>query len=211
MDQVEVRASAMRSPIEALPSLILERICDYLDDESASRRSLRAFTLTSRCCRAAAEAQQFSQVELKILHAEELEGSLRRWNEELIGGRNRHVRRLKISWAKTAEEEKKGLSREDEDKDDVNWNPRPYFHMHAFCRPTKGSIYGSGVGTLTDHPENWAPLGQFIAQFSGLQDMIWAAGWNIPLSVLSAVSEKGCRLHMHSFRLPSLVYHRDNI
>ena len=202
----------MTSLIETLPLLVLERICEYLDDQSRTRNSLRAFSWASRSCYAATAAQRLSQIELKVRDPEELEGSLSRWNELLTDGRNCHVVRLKISWVLTAGERKASLVREDEELDDptAGWNFRPYFHMHNFCRPSKVSILGSSGGTLKEHPKDWEPLGQFIRQFSGLRDLIWAAGWYIPPSVLAAVSEQACRLHHHNFELPSLIQDRDN-
>jgi hypothetical protein len=205
------------SSLETLPLFVLERICEYLDDDSKKRRSLRAFSLTSRCCCAAAEAQRFCQIKLKILAPEELESGLRRCTEALNpGGRHRHVRRLKVSWAMREEERrKKGLPRQDEeidedDDDDDDWNIRHYFDMYNFCRPSKGCMEGSEGGSITDRPEAWMSLGRSISQLPGLQDLVWAYGSHVPRSVLSAVSARGCRLHMHCFRLGSLVQLRDS-
>jgi hypothetical protein len=209
------------SPLEKLPLLILERICEYLDDDSERRRSLWAFSLTSSCCCAAAVAQRFCQIQLKIHAPEELDSSLKRWTEVLTpDGRHRHVRRFKVSWATTEEEErrKKGLSRQDEEaddeegeeNDDANSNLRHYFDTHNFCRPSKSCLQGSGGGSITDHPEAWVSLSRFISQLSGLQDLVWAYGSHIPQSVLSVVSARGSRLHMHCFHLSSLVQQRDN-
>ncbi|PVH73018.1 hypothetical protein DL98DRAFT_59481 [Cadophora sp. DSE1049] len=203
--------------LETLPLLVLERICQYLEDESPKQRALLAFSLTSKSCRAAAETQWFSQIEIRVRDPNELQTTLRRWNDILAGELHRHVRRLKISW-KLTEEEKSELLRggedfdEDLEEDDISrsgWNVRPYFHMHTFLRPSKESL-GRGRGTLAEHPENWAHLGQFVNQFSGLRDLVWAAGQRIPPSVLSAISERGCRLHHHNFSLPSLIQTRDD-
>jgi hypothetical protein len=71
-------------------------------------------------------------------------------------------------------------------------------------------LQGSGGGSITDHPEAWVSLSRFISQLSGLQDLVWAYESHIPQSVLSVVSARGCRLHMHCFHLSSLVQQRDN-
>jgi hypothetical protein len=93
--------------LETLPLLVLERICQYLDDDSEKRHSLWAFSLTSRCCCAAAAAQRFCQIQLKIPAPDELESGLRRWTEVLNpGDRHRHVRRLKVLRV-TMEEERR--------------------------------------------------------------------------------------------------------
>ena len=108
----------MTSLIENLPLLVSERICEYLDDETATRPSLRAFSLASQSCHAATAAQRLSQIELRIRDPEELESNLRRWNEALIDGRNHYVRRLRISWDLTAEERKTFSARKDEELDE---------------------------------------------------------------------------------------------
>lgn len=137
----------MTSPVESLPVLILERVCEYLDDQSATRQSLRAFALTSRCLHAAAAAQRFSQLEIWVRDPDDLESSLKRWKEVLTDGRHRHVRRLKISWGSTAEERARSPPRQHENLDidgypTSGWNVRPYFHMHNFCRPSEASMQG---------------------------------------------------------------------
>ncbi|KAH7377546.1 hypothetical protein BKA64DRAFT_688347 [Cadophora sp. MPI-SDFR-AT-0126] len=134
----------------------------------------------------------------------------------LAGERNRHVRRLKISW-KLTNPEKNTSSMNDEDLDGdlgedyttrSGWSVCPYFHLHNFLRPTAESV--SCRGTLAEPPEDWTPPGLFVSQFSGLRDLVWVAGQRCPPSVLSAVSGKGCRLHHHHFSLPSLIQSRDD-
>ena len=68
-----------------------------------------------------------------------------------------------------------------------------------------------GSARLREHPEYWATLGEFVNQFPGLQDLIWAAGGQIPPSVIAAVFERKCRLHHHNFVLRSLVYNRNDV
>lgn len=197
-----------QSPLETLPLLVLERICEYLDDESVTRRDLHAFSTTNKHCYAVSTAQLFSQIELKIRDPEELESSLQQWNSVLKHGRNRHVRRLKISWDLAKNESRISSRMEDEEFDDDGyptggWNVRPYFAMHSFCRPLESSMEGNGGGRIAgiDDPGLWASLGEFVRQFSVLRDLVWVAGWYIPPSVLSAILEIGCRLHHHNFQL----------
>lgn len=113
-------ASPTASPIEALPLLILERICEYLDDDlgNSPRRALWAFTLTSKRCCAAAVRQRFCQIPLDITE-EKLDKCLTRWTGILsVDGRYRYVRRLKVSLAEH-QRQKKELQDEEanEDKD----------------------------------------------------------------------------------------------
>lgn len=211
-------AGSTISLLESLPLLVLERICGYLDnDESGKRRSLRAFSLTSRCCCAATVARRFCQIQLKIHDPEELGSGLRLLNEVLnLDGRHRYVRRLKVSWAMADDERRReGLPRQDdetdEDEKDNDWNTTHYFDMHYFCRPSKTCMEEGGIDSITQYPEaTWMPLASFISQLPALQDLVWAFGSHMPQSVLSAVSARSCRLHMHCFRLRSLIQLRDS-
>ena len=91
--------------------------------------------------------------------------------------RHRHVRRFKVSRAITDDERrKKGFSRqeeeaydeEDEENDNASSNLRHYFDTHNFCRPSENCLQSSRGGSITDHPEAWVPLSDFISQLSGL-------------------------------------------
>ncbi|MAD82251.1 MAG: hypothetical protein CL912_04750 [Deltaproteobacteria bacterium] len=102
-----------------------------------------------------------------------------------------------ISWDMT-EQEKSWLPRNCEDLDADSADDemrisgmivRPYFHLHDFLRPSQETL-DSPPGTLAEHPEDWKTLGHFVTQFSGLRDLVWAAGLRIPPSVLSAISEE---------------------
>lgn len=205
----------MPSAIETLPLVLLERVCENLDNGSSG--SLLAFSLTSRSCCIAATAQRCSQIEIQILDPQDLIKSLRRWNASLSSGRHRHVRRLKISTLATTETKIRGankrpraedLREEDHDK----WTRRQFFQMHDFCRPSEDSLQVAESYIQDPYSESWAPLGTFVRQLSGLQDLVWEAGSCIPPSVLSALPQTAlrCRLHVHKFELPSLIQERDN-
>ncbi|KAG4422294.1 hypothetical protein IFR04_004560 [Cadophora malorum] len=216
---MEISIASPISPLERLPVLVLNRICEYIDDESASRQNLQAFSRTSRSLHTAADVRRYSQIELLIRDQDKLKGILKRWNEVLTDGRHRHVRRLKISWAldpNSALGKGRASESPDEELDEDGYrvggfNVRPYFHMHNFCRPSEDSMRGNGGARLREHPEYWATLGEFVNQFPGLQDFIWAAGGQIPPSVIAAVFERKCRLHHHNFVLGSLVYDRNDV
>lgn len=211
------------APLETLPLIVLERICEFLaqcDDDSEKRRSLWAFSLTSRSCCAVAAALRFCQIQLKVPAPDELKYDLRRWTEVLsTDGRHRYVRRLKVLRV-MAEEERRiyGLERpsapvgeqdeEGEGEEKNDWNTRDYFDMHDFCRPSKSSME-CREGSMGDHLEAWQPLVHFIRQLPALEDLVWACGSRMPRYILSAVHSIGCRLHMHCFHLSSLVQHRD--
>lgn len=147
-------ATSTAFPLETLPLLVLERICDYLDNDSEKRHSLWAFSLTSRCCCAAAAAQRFCQIQLNILAPNALESSLKRWTDVLNSdGRYRLVRPLKVSRAMT-ERERWKQERQDEEveDDDGDWNMRYYFDMPDFYRPSKACMEGSEGGSILGYP-----------------------------------------------------------
>ena len=133
-----------------------------------------------------------------------------------MGGKHRHVRRLKISDFMTAEDEdiavKMGQHRQEEnmyeEKSD-EWINRHYFHVHDFCRPSHEDMWYGACSIQEPHSESWNLLAHFIGTFTGLRDLVWAAGWCIPPSVLPVSAERRIRLHVHHFYLPSLVQERD--
>ncbi|KAH9213132.1 hypothetical protein DL95DRAFT_390722, partial [Leptodontidium sp. 2 PMI_412] len=77
---MEFLIASPNSPLERLPVLVLDRICEYIDDESASRQNVRAFSRTSRSLHTAADVRCYSQIELLIHDPDKLEGTLKRWN-----------------------------------------------------------------------------------------------------------------------------------
>ena len=83
--------SSPNSPLERLPVLVLDRICECIDDESATPQNLQAFFRTSRSLRTAADVRRYSQIEFLVRDPDRLEGTLKRWNEVLTDGRQRHV------------------------------------------------------------------------------------------------------------------------
>ncbi len=134
-----------------------------------------------------------------------MESSLERWTKVLSpDARYRYVRRLKIVGGRS--EEQRHIPEAKGDKDEQqDWRIRDYFDMHKFCRPSKSSVEHSGVRIL-DRPG--ASLAHFINRLPALEDLIWGCDSHLPRSILSVVHERGCRLHMHSFRLGSLVQSR---
>ncbi len=203
--------------LETLPTLVLGRICDYLGDDPENRHSLWAFSLTSRKCCAAAAAQRFCQIQVKIRVPDELESLLRQWNALLSpDDRHCHVQRLKVLKVTTKGEQQQHersqtQDREaDDDENNYDWHMRYSLDVHDFCRPSKSSMKCWGGNNRTDNSKAWLPLSHFIRQLPALKDLVWACGSNLPLSVLSAVHDRGCRLHMHQFHLFSLVQSRNN-
>jgi len=197
-------AATTVSPLESLPLLALERICEYLDDNFDRRQSLWAFSLASRSCCAIAATHRFCQVTLEIGGENGLESLERQWTAILDpDARYRHVRRLKISCAA-----EKVDSRSDY-VEDMDWHTQHYFDVDDFCRPSAAVLPPPATGEIhlqaVSYPEDWSILARFLGRLTGLKDLVWSSGSRIPPSVLAAVHSRGCRLHMHRFRLSSLV------
>lgn len=94
-------------------------------------------------------------------------------------------------------------------------NIQDYFEMHDFCKPSKSGIklWEDGMPLLHDEDftEAWQPLAEFIGQLAGLQDLVWAYSARLPRCILSVSDAMICRLHMHRFRLRSLIQHHDHL
>jgi hypothetical protein len=126
------------------------------------------------------------------------------------------VRRLKVLKVRTEGEQQRyeryqTQDREaDDDENNYNWHIRYSFDVHDFCRPSEFSMECWGWDNMTDHSKAWLPLSHFIRQLPALKDLVWACGSHLPPSVLSAIHDRGCRLHMHHFHLLSLIQSRDN-
>jgi hypothetical protein len=84
---------ALSSPLEILPLLALEFICEFLATCDSRRRSLFAFSLTSKRCCEVAVRQRFESIHFAVENAQQLEEVLARWKEILNTGlRTRLVR-----------------------------------------------------------------------------------------------------------------------
>ncbi len=201
----------MSSQFEQLPWLVLSRICELLDTDAddgthadnQNRTDLWSFSLTSKQCCAVAAGQRFSQVRVVADNTDELVRGLERCVEMLDrddGGRFRHVRRLKI------------IPSDQVEPDDYVWDKLRHApslgDMHRFCcPPTKGFWHGAApsLGSAAGEDEPWLVLARFIGRFPALRDIAWGFR-NMPRPILAAIhAAGGCRLHMHRFRLDSLV------
>ncbi|EPE34692.1 hypothetical protein GLAREA_10386 [Glarea lozoyensis ATCC 20868] len=203
----------MALTLESLDLLVLERICEYLDSETDTRRDLWAFSLTSRCCYTASAIQRLCQIKLNIPSPDQCQSELSRWDEILNADRgHRHVRRLKVT-NELRNRTNGGPMKEDgkPDNDITGWRDCSFFDVQDFCHPPKDLKRGSGQwGDDASKSEAWVPLAHFIQQLSGLQDLVWSYGYCMPAQILFAIASLGCRLHMHEFRLWSLIQPRDS-
>lgn len=202
--------------LETLPLLILENICEHLGDKLEKRRSLLAFSLTSRCCRAAAATGLFRQIHLKIGPPEEIESKVQQWTAILqTNSGHRYVRQLKVSYATTKEDRSaEGMSGQDEEhdpyEDRVDWELRFQSSAASFLLPSNSRMGLSGSGPIIDQSRVWMPLCHFIHTLPGLQDLVWAYNHIAP-TVLNAIHTKGCRLHLHYCHPRSLIQPRGSL
>ncbi|KAK3901297.1 hypothetical protein C8A05DRAFT_35017 [Staphylotrichum tortipilum] len=206
----------MSSKLEQLPWLVLNRICEYLDEDSddavylASQihTDLWSFSLASRQCCAVAASQRFIQVRVTAAaNGGDLVRALAECADMLDrdGGRYQHVRRLKIV---PPDEATRVLH--------YGWHDHGYApaleDMHRFCHPSMrwhGGLYAPMMQSDTDEP--WLVLADFIGRFPALRDFVWGF-LTIPPPVLAAVhAAAGCRLHMHGFWLGSVQVERGGV
>jgi len=196
--------------LATLPLLVLEKICEYLDDytEDRRRKSLQAFSLTCRACCAAATPQLFCQITLEITSSlprshSGIGLSLKRCAAVLGPAKlYRHVRRLKI-----ARDSKVEGSPPDDDWADGDSQP---FDMHDFCQPRSTFVGRHWPANTPSYSERaWRPLARFITKLPALQDLVWACGSDLPRCILNAVHDRKCRLHMHYFHPRSLIRLRE--
>jgi hypothetical protein len=192
-----------------LPSLVLERICEYLgDDFDRKRSSLWAFSLASRACYYAAIPERFSQVLLYVpggdMCDDDMHILLERWNRWLKPeSRYRHVRHLKVSRTRSGPRDPMHYIYDySMDGDFEDWRMQGSFDLHNFCSPSTSSI--QHLPATTDDPHAWVSLARFIGQLPGLQDLVWACSISLPPPILDAVRNRGCRLHLHQFLVTGL-------
>ncbi|KAF3491783.1 uncharacterized protein GIQ15_01300 [Arthroderma uncinatum] len=201
-----------RSPLERLPLLVLDLVCEYLADIDSKRRSLFAFSLTSKTCCDAAAVQRFRHVYIEYQGWKKLKCDLERWNEILnVKRRVRYVRKVEVAnereprfskvikykTALTAEK----VSEEEAEIGGVRWQT-PEITVYPLM--LNSWILTEKEREKTD--EAWLPLAKFIAQLPGLRDFIYSYPAQIPRCILSALHQyhPNSRLHISSFNFRSL-------
>jgi len=162
--------------------LALELICDYLSSCDAGRRSLFAFSLASKRCCATAARQHFERVSIAPKDRQQLEQVLALYNEVLqVDERRKHARRARISGQVTFEAESVGqYFREQQLQVWTDPDANDSDGRNSFSKPISLEFFGGSEPVCT--PENksraneaWKPAAQFLASFSGLEDLYWAS------------------------------------
>ncbi|CAK7205492.1 hypothetical protein SEUCBS139899_008268 [Sporothrix eucalyptigena] len=191
------------SPLERLPHVVLDIICEHLDEQSDQRRDLCAFSLTSRRCRDATDTRRFNQIVLIVPTLDDLGDALDELKAVLgHGQRYGLVHRLKVQGlpfkiptlprVNNAEVEKDDEKDEDDDHEEDDDNARSItrnFDGPPFCRlgqqPLRIIKGGNARG------DEWLPFASFIRELPALRDLVMSG-------------------YVARFHLDSLVYDRNN-
>ncbi|KAK4447781.1 hypothetical protein QBC34DRAFT_449960 [Podospora aff. communis PSN243] len=169
------------------------------------RRDIWAFSLTSKTCCAATADQRFCEVRIEAGTPEAVATRIAVCHDILArdGGRYRHVRRLRFEPPFTKES---GIIN--------SWDNDKYgcWDMPLFCRPRFGGqkdLSNATVASLKNADTLWVDFERLIRKLPALRDFVWCLNF-MPRPVLSALHDasRACRLHMHNFRLESVVIPR---
>lgn len=220
--------AAPHSLLERLPLLALELICEYLSFGDLGRRSLFAFSQTSRRCCIVTERERFERILLDARGQQQIKDTLACWNNILsLNNRNRHVRRIKIigSMMIDAEESKPGWSeyhtgflRRELEKHADEINQDLLGENDAFSILKQFGQFDGSEPKCTDQNkarsnEAWGPVAIFIRTFSGLKELFWASTDQVPRCIMDTLHDSlpRTRLHVHTFSLRSLYQKHDNL
>jgi hypothetical protein len=174
--------------MESLPMLVLETICEFLAQCDTKRRSLHAFALTCKECRAAANQERFSRLQIRASNAQQLRDNTEALGD-FLGCPKKYVRIVKITGATRANEEQEDESDEDDltdflaetanDADEiasVDDEDDPYIIEPRSRVEFEPAGWEEGFSpderARTDHA--WTPVAQFISTLA-LKDLIWAS------------------------------------
>ncbi|KAH7417852.1 hypothetical protein BKA64DRAFT_180787 [Cadophora sp. MPI-SDFR-AT-0126] len=187
------RAETSTISLETLPLIALHRISRELANSDCQRSSLHAYSLTSRRCCASADVQRFERIHLRFSNQEQFLREVQECKEVLLQDeRFRLVRRLKVS---------PKVYRSGHGSDGLE-----KFEMDDFCRPPKrGVYYGTHWANAEESGKGWEALTSFVAELPCLRDYIHAHSYYVPSTLLTAIEDVGCSLHIHNFMLRSLL------
>jgi hypothetical protein len=168
----------MNTRIEDLPSLALDLICEYLTACETRRRSLFAFSLASKRCCAAATAQRFKTIHLRVEGNQQLKQNLDRWKDLVeVKGQNRYVRQMRITGCMNPEGHK-GLFMDGSLVQDDSFPESLDRDEDTISRPRSLSMFigsepviNASLKESRDLP--WLPLKDFLSKCLGLKDLIW--------------------------------------
>ncbi|KAH7076976.1 hypothetical protein BKA63DRAFT_294077 [Paraphoma chrysanthemicola] len=209
--------------MENLPLEVLQAICELLVSSEPRRYTLLAFALASKTCYLATTREKFSRISIKASNPENLLKEAKGLREALaLGDRKRYVRKVKITggipsavWTtkrgKTrptrlnkVEIEEAPVNFSDDDEDPFSDVP-----MSRLKERYKGPNRDLTFEEQLRYNETWQLLADCLFE-TAITDLIWASNDRVPPCIVSALHNKrpGCRLHVHTFHLPSLYYHK---
>lgn len=172
--------------LESLPIETIQEISGFLD-----RCSAFSFSLASTRCRCAANATIFSTVRIKVSTSAP-RVQIGRWIEVLNNASSlQHVRHLEVV------PERDGLPhlRRLDDCGDRSFEKWKYWPDSTL--PSRA----------LEHDAEWLLLAYLTQTLPGISDFTWGCREQIPACVLRTLhaSKPGCRLHLQSFTLRSLI------
>lgn len=209
MPQASVSPTAL-SRLESLPPYLLFDICDYLCQNERRNHAISALALASRTCCSFTEKERFRGVHFAIHSPKKLRQEVEEYRGMLErGSRLDLVRTVRITGVKMAliqeeDSHSRPASQCDEDPNMSN-------DLASGLDQTLGGWWLPLPDTLSDreaHEEAWKPLVELCKDLTSLKDLIFEVHEQIPPSLLATLHDNhpNCRLHVHHFRLRSLIH-----
>ncbi|ORY14634.1 hypothetical protein BCR34DRAFT_559982 [Clohesyomyces aquaticus] len=205
-------SSPIYAPLESLPLLVVDLLCEYLATCDSERRSLFAFALTSKRCYAVSAKERFSQIHLHVDSPQDLASALARWDSILrVDQGVRHVRCLKITGRmRDIDEDPRAALRYQGYEEQLSLYESDNEENDSFVPTSRGDFIGSDPKISQDSKDranlNWLVLAQFMSTCTGLKHLVWASVDQIPRCVLDILHSllPSARLHVQTFSLRSL-------
>lgn len=207
--------------MDSLPLEVMQAICEPLASSEPRRRTLLAFALTSKVCCAATAREKFSRICIKVRSPTGLLQDVERLREMLaIGDRKRYVRKVKITgsislaaWSTKAAknrlveappkpEQPQSDDGEDDEEDPFSDVPNARL-KERYKGPDRPLTYEEQLR----YNNSWEKFCACVFDLP-IVDFIWASPDPVAPCIISALHCKRpkCRLHVHTFHLPSLYY-----
>ncbi|KAF2013526.1 hypothetical protein BU24DRAFT_483303 [Aaosphaeria arxii CBS 175.79] len=181
------------SPLERLPLLPLEQICEYLGAGDKKRSSLLAFALASKHCCEIAERERFERLVLDVKGEEHAASLIEQIQKTLsIKDRVRYVRRAKVFGSMVGR-----LKELTNDED-------------PFTRPNQETSF---VGVDLSWKKNkrqanlrWRKFAAFIRTLPVLKELVWVSFDQVPRCLLDVLHTEcvNVTLHVLTFSIRSV-------
>lgn len=215
-----------RSLLEKLPLHLLFLIAACLAElQLRTRRSIFALSLVSKTCNEATDPERFRHMHLVIVGPQKLLRDTQHWRQILqVGPRLRFVHSIKIIGVTISPSVEEELI----EKDDISGSTLPIIQAEKHTdnwgrnkdadeevrelfsgmdRRTCGNLLLPALPSAWSDDSAWKPLVDLVSDLPALQDVVWASRNQFPRPLLSEMHEHHthCRLHMHHFKLHSLI------